>query len=128
MPRCLPRRAVAVLLTLGVACGGGGGGPSQPTSTSGAALVLRLETAHFSLYTDSVGDAALREAADRLEANLPRVMSDLGVTVSRPMRVEIWQDPAAFAAELRRYFGRDLSAGGYVTGPDGLRMLAGAGL
>jgi hypothetical protein len=84
-----------------------------------------METAGFRVFTDSAPDGVLRGVADRLEGQRPRVMADLGVAAVRPMTVKVWQDPAAWAAEVQRVFGRSIDTAGYVTGPDELRVLAG---
>jgi hypothetical protein len=112
-----------VALALSPACGGS---PAQPTPTPSpaAALTLRLESAHFRMYTDSAPDSVLRSVADGLEAALPRFQADLEVGAMRPVEVRIWQDQSAWQAEMHRYFGRSLQATGYVTGPDGIRVLA----
>jgi hypothetical protein len=65
-----------------------------------------------------------RCAADSLEANFARITSELGVVGVTPIGVKVWQDETAFSAELRRFLGQSLSATGYVTGRDEVRVLA----
>lgn len=102
-----------------------GGRPTVPTpAATASALSLRLETAHFRLSTDAAPEALLRAVADRLEAELPRYQADLGVPSVRPFEVHVWQDEAAWFAEVQRYMGRRVDTTGYVTGPDGIRVLA----
>jgi hypothetical protein len=84
-----------------------------------------MQTGHFRFYTDAVSDAALRELASALEDRLPRYQTDLGVAATGPFTVRAWQDQAAWATEVRRYFGRPIDTSGYVTGPSELRILAG---
>ena len=66
----------------------------------------------------------LHEVADRLEAELPRYQVDLSVGTVRPFAVRVFQDPAAWRAEVQRYFGRSLDTTGYVTSAEELRVLA----
>jgi hypothetical protein len=116
-------RQALMLIVVGAACGGHGAeGPAAPAT--GGTLALRLEIAHFRLYTDGAGDGVLQEMGNRLEAELPRFQSDLQVGVTRPFTVRVWQDQAAWRAEVERYFGRPIDTSGYVTGPDELRVLA----
>lgn len=118
-------RETALLAALLAAAGCGGGDPRAPTAPAAApALAVRLETAHFRLHTDSTPDGVLQEIAVRLEAALPRYQADLGVGATRPFTVRVWQDPAAWLAEVERHFGRRFETSGYVTGPDELRVLA----
>jgi hypothetical protein len=117
------RHAALLAVVVSTSCGGDRTSPTAPASPG--ALALRLETAHFSLYADAVPDATLRELAAALEGRLPGYQRDLGVTVTRALTVRVWQDPTAWAAEVRRYFGRAIDASGYVTGPDEIRVLAG---
>jgi hypothetical protein len=105
--------------------GCGGQGPASPVSPSaGDTPVLRFETAHFRVHGGHAAEALLREIADRLEAELPRVSADLAISGVRPITVKVWQDEAAWSAEVLRYFGRRIDTTGYVTGPDELRVLA----
>ena len=116
--------AAALVVALAVGCGHGSSAPSAVSPSE--ALSVRLETAHFRLLGDRVGDDVLRAVADRLEADLPRVQADLGVASVRTMTVKVWQDQAAWAAEVQRFFGRGIDTMGYVTGPDEVRVLAGS--
>jgi hypothetical protein len=100
------------------------GSPTAPTRAPNPGMALRLATAHFRLYTDAAPDAVLRSVADALEAQLPRFQSDLGVPAIRPVEVRVWQDRTAWLTEVERVLGRPLSPLGYVTGPDGIRVLA----
>jgi hypothetical protein len=120
------RRARALAGALLLASGGGcGRGETMPTAAASATpLTLRMETAGFRLFADTVPDIVLRGIGDRLEAERPRVMADLGVASVRPMTARVWQDPAAWAAEVQRFFGRAIDTNGYVTGADELRVLS----
>jgi hypothetical protein len=118
----LPAWAALLLVGLTHGCGSSGTSPAGPTGP--AAPVLRLETAHFRVHADQAADSLLREIADRLEAELPRVAADLAVSGVRPVTVKVWQDEAAWGAEVQRYFGRRIDTAGYITGPDELRVLA----
>jgi len=109
-------------LTLASACGHASSAPSAVTA--GETLRLRLETAGFRIFADSAPDSVLQPIADRLEAERPRVMSDLGVAALGPITVDVWREPAAWTAEVQRFFGRPIDTNGYVTGPDQIRLLA----
>ncbi len=111
------------LFALG-ACGAQGPLAPGDAPVAGDVPTLRYESANFRLHGGRAPDALLREIADRLEAELPRVAADLGVSGIRPVTVKVWQDEAAWGAEVQRYFGRRIETAGYVTGPDELRVLA----
>lgn len=120
------RRVVAAGLlagTLLVPCCGGGS--SAPTTVAGEALVLRFQTDHFRLYGDRVSDVVLHGVADHLEANFARVLDDLSVGSVEPVTVKVWQDQASWDLALQAFFGRSLSATGYVAGPGEVRVLDG---
>ena len=116
------RRTVTAI---GVACAiscGGGGTASSPTPTA-EALEQRLQTAHFRVLAGTTPESALRAAADRLEAEYPRILQDLGLSTVPVVTVRIWQDEATYFNELTRYFGVRYQAAGYITGPTELRLL-----
>jgi hypothetical protein len=122
--RPTPRAGVPVLLAV-LLLSGCGGSPAAPAPTPASSeLALRLQTPHFRLFTDKAPEEVLRAVGDRLEAELPRLQSDLGVASIRTVEVRVWHDEAAWYAEAQRYFGRRIEASGYVTGPDGIRVLA----
>jgi len=117
------RHTALLAVLVSVACGGGGQG--APTGASAfAPLSLRLETAHFRLYTDGAPDAVLQDVAARLEAQLPQYQSDLEVGATSPFTVRVWQDQNAWYAEVQSHFGRQIDATGYVNGPAEIRVLA----
>jgi len=117
------RRTLLLGALVSAACGGDD--TTAPTAPAAVPpLGLRLETAHFRLYTDSAPEAVLQEVAGRLEAALLRFQADLGVGATRPFTVRVWQDQAAWLAEVERHFGRRIDTTGYVAGPDELRVLA----
>jgi hypothetical protein len=92
-------------------------------------LALRLQTAHFQMFASTTTpDAMLRAAADRLEMEYPRILSDLGVSSHPTVTVRIWQDPTAYYGEQTRFFGTSYQATGYIAGPTELRLLAGGNL
>jgi hypothetical protein len=79
---------LAALLSA-IACGGGNTtGPSP--STAGESLTMRVETAHFRVLAGSTPDAAVRAAADRLEAEYDRILSGLNVASHPIVTVRIW--------------------------------------
>jgi len=117
------RWAVVLGASAFAACRGGDrGAPTAPAN--GVTLTLRLETAHFRLMTDAAPDGVLQEVAGRLEAELPRVQSDLEVSATSVFTVRVFQDDGAWLAEVQRYIGRRIDTAGYVTGPGELRVLA----
>jgi hypothetical protein len=118
---------LALVAVVAAACGS-----RTPTSPSalrvGESLAPRLQTTHFQIVAGATPDAALRAAADRLEAEYPRVLSELGVSSHPVVTVRIWHDAASYYGELTRYFGTRYQAIGYITGPTELRLLAGSNL
>lgn len=91
-------------------------------------LQLRVQTAHFRILAGTTPESALRAAADRLEAEYTRVLTDLNVANHPTVTVRIWQDETSYFNELTRYFGVRYQATGYITGPAELRLLATANL
>jgi hypothetical protein len=112
---------IAIAAASAIGCGDRGTA-SSPTATA-EALELRVQTAHFRVLAGTAPESALRAAADRLEAEYPRILQDLGLSSTPVMTVRIWQDEASYFAELTRYFGVRYQAAGYVTGPTELRLL-----
>ena len=124
----MPRLLLLLGLTMAVACGGGDAlsSPSSPSAfASSESLSMRVQTAHFQVFGGTTPDATLRAAADRLEAEYPRILSDLGVATFPMVTVRIWQDATSYYSELTRYFGVRYPATGYITGPAELRLLDG---
>jgi hypothetical protein len=115
------RAAAFTLAALSICCGGGGT-PSGPTATA-ETLEVRVTTPHFRVLAGTTADAALRAAADRLEAEYPRILQELGLTSVPDVTVRIWHDEATYFNELTRYFGVRYQAAGYITGPTELRLL-----
>ncbi len=64
------------------------------------------------------------DAADRLEEQYGRVLSDFGISDIETVTVRIWQDEAAYFATLEAYLGQRYQASGYITGRDEIRVLA----
>ena len=123
------RIAALALAVLSICCGGGGERPAGPSPLAiGESLSLRLQTSHFQIFGGETPDATLRAAADRLEAEYPRILSDLGVGTHPVVSVRIWQDTTSYYNELTRYFGVRYQATGYITGPTELRLLDGGNL
>jgi hypothetical protein len=123
------RAAVFTLAVLSICCGGGGGGLGTASSpipfALSESLSMRVQTEHFRVFGGTTPDGMLRAAADRLEAEYPRILSDLGVGTHPVVTVRIWQDTTSYYDELTRYFGIRYQATGYITGPAELRLLAG---
>lgn len=120
------RAIVFALAVLSICCGGGTA--SSPTAIDSERLTLRVQTAHFQIFGGTSPDTTLRRAADRLEAEYSRILGDLNVSSHPVVTVRIWQDPTSYYNELTRYFGTRYQAGGYITGPTELRLLAGGNL
>lgn len=72
-------------------------GPSPAAET----LEVRLQTAHFRILTGTTPEAAWRAAADRLEAEYPRILTGLDLSSLPVITVRIWQDDAT-AGRARR--------------------------
>jgi len=120
------RAATFALAALSICCGSGGSTASGPSPLAySESLSLRVQTAHFQVFGGTTQDAMLHAAADRLETEYPRILSDLGVGTHPIVTVRIWQDTTSFYNELTRYFGVRYQATGYITGPAELRLLAG---
>jgi len=121
--------SAAVLFAIGC---GGANSTNTPTSASPFAisesLSLKVQTAHFQVFSGTAPDAMLRAAGDRLEADYARILSDLGVSSHPMVTVKVWDDSTTFYNELTRYFGTRNQATGYITGPTELRLLAGSNL
>jgi hypothetical protein len=116
-------RHIALALGAIFAASCGGGTASSPSAVS-ENLELRVQTAHFRVLAGSAPDAAVRAAADRLEAEYARILGELNVPSHPVVTVRIWQDEATYFNELTRYFGTRYPAAGYITGPTELRVLA----
>lgn len=125
---------VSGVACLSVACGGGNAtSPTIPSPLSqvlarGESQSMKVQTAHFQVFGSTTPDAALRAAADRLEAEYPRILRDLNVTSHPTITVKVWEDSTSFYNELERYFGTRSRATGYITGPTEMRLLAGGNL
>jgi hypothetical protein len=121
---------LSCLACLSMGCSGGAAspGPSPVNATLGESLSLRFQTAHFQVFGSTTPDATLRAAANRLEAEYPRILNELGVASHPTVTVRVWQDTTSFYNELTRYFGARNNATGYITGSTELRLLAGGNL
>ena len=116
------RAGVLTLAVLSICCGGDRA--TSPTPAAAVeALELRVTTTHFRVFAGTAADAAVRAAADRLEAEYPRILQELGLTTVPDLTVRIWHDEATYFNELTRYFGVRYQAAGYITGPTELRLL-----
>jgi hypothetical protein len=104
----------------------GGSSPTAPAggNASTETLELRLTTPHFRLFAGRTPATTVQSAADALERQYARVLSDLNVSSLGPIMVNIWQDQTTYYAVLDRYFGVHYQATGYITGRDELRLLA----
>jgi hypothetical protein len=101
-----------------------GGSPTAPASARAEMLELRLTTAHFRLFAGQSSATTVQSAADALERQYARVLSDLNVTALGPITVQIWQDEDAYYAALDRFFGVHYQSNGYIAGANELRVLA----
>lgn len=122
----MKRFLAALAVATSSACGGDqtASGPTPVAET----LEQRLQTAHFRILAGTTPEAAWRAAADRLEAEYPRILTELGLSSVPVITVRIWQDETTYFNELTRYFGVRYQASGYITGPTELRVLAVANL
>jgi hypothetical protein len=114
------RAAAIALAVLSISCGRGT--PSTPSATA-ETLELRVTTTHFRVLAGTTADASVRAAADRLEAEYPRILQEFGLTTMPIVTVRIWHEEATYFTELTRYFGVRYQSAGYITGPSELRLL-----
>jgi hypothetical protein len=119
----MTRRLVLIAVMM-VAPACGGDTATNPTSAAPESLELRVQTPHFRVMAGTAPMSTVQAAADRLEAEYPRVLSDLGVTSVPVVTVRIWSDDTTYFNELTRFFGVRYTAAGYITGPSEVRVLA----
>ncbi|MBP1634625.1 MAG: hypothetical protein H6Q10_1199 [Acidobacteria bacterium] len=124
----MKRILAAALLAVSVAAWAcAGDRPGSPSDVSEHPS-LKLTTAHFQLFADRIDQAALNLVAGLLEANYPRITSDLGVAGLPVTSVWLWQDRASFYADMQAHAGRVYAgSGGYVRGRNAVSVLAAAG-
>ncbi len=117
------RITLAVVVLVAASCGA----PSAP-STPNENPTLKLTTAHFEILGDRAGSALLAGVADALEAEFPRITSDLRVSSLPMTSVYVWQDSTSYYAHMRATAGTVFQgAGGWVPGPHTVSILAAAG-
>lgn len=124
-------RRVLIAIGFAIVAGCGGGAATSPSPLSaalGESLSLKVQTAHFRVFGGTTPDATLRAAGARLEAEYARILGDLNVSSHPIVTVRIWHDTTSYYTELTRFFGTRYQAGGYITGPTELRLLAGGNL
>jgi hypothetical protein len=121
-------RLITTMAIASIGCGGTATSPSPLSASFSESLSLKVQTPHFQVFGSTTPDATLRAAANRLEAEYPRILSDLGVASHPMITVRIWQDSTSYYNELTRYFGTRYRATGYITGPTELRLLVGGNL
>jgi hypothetical protein len=122
---------LAYLAALSIGCAGGTATSPSASPLSAAfveSLSLKVQTAHFQVFGSKTPEATLRAAAARLEAEYPRILSELGIASHPMVTVRIWQDTTPYYDELTKYFGTRRPATSYITGPTELRLLAGGNL
>jgi len=75
---------------------------------------------------DRAAAATLRQIADALESNYPRIAADLGGADLRVVTASVWTDAESFYRAMEATIGRRFEgANGYVSGPADLRVLDG---
>jgi hypothetical protein len=117
-------RAIGLFLAVVVITTGCGSSPAAPSAAGVELLELKVTSPHFRLFAGQTPETTVQSAADALERQYARVLSDLTVTSLGPITVQIWQDQTTYYAALDRYFGVHYQAAGYVAGTDELRVLA----
>jgi hypothetical protein len=123
-PRLCPRLFVLVVV-LGSAAACGGSGATSPSSVSGTQPTLAFSTGHFRILTDTVDLAVLHAVADALEASYTRITSDLRTGDIASTDVLVWQNQAAFYADMQRYLGQVYQGStGWVRGAHAISVLA----
>jgi hypothetical protein len=116
------RRLLAACALLAAAACGSGDTGSNPTAIV-ETLELRIQTEHFRMVAGATPEASLRAAADRLEAEYPRILREMNLSTVPIITVRVWHDETTYFNELTRYFGVRYQAVGYITGPTELRLL-----
>jgi hypothetical protein len=118
----VPLGALVTALGLVLACGGAG--PATPSTPAAAQPTLAFTTAHFRVLTDRADQVVLREIADALEASYGRVTADLRTGDVAVVDVWVWQDQAAYYADMRRSLGQVYQgAAGWVRGAHAISIL-----
>jgi hypothetical protein len=83
-----------------------GGGPAAPSPVAGSQPTLAFTTPHFRILTDAADQNVLRAVADALEGNYARLTTDLRTGDLPPTDAFVWQDQAAYYADMQRYLGQ----------------------
>jgi hypothetical protein len=125
----IPWPAPVAIAAIGLAwaCSSTATSPSSASATHEEQLTLKLTTTHFRVLADRAALATLQAIADSLEAAYPRVTADLGTGDLPVVSASVWQDQASFYETMRRNLGQVYTgATGYVTGPQGVALLANA--
>ncbi len=126
--RRLKRSGPAVLLALAIAVPSAASCGGQTAASPSATLerpALKVTTAHFQILGDRAGPSLLQTIADTLEANYPRITSDLRVSGLETTSVYVWQDSTSFYDHMRRTAGTVWQgSGGWVPGPHTVSVLA----
>jgi len=100
--------------------------PVAPSIAPLETLSLKLETPHVRVMADRAAAATLRQIADALESDYPRIAADLGGTDLRVTTASVWTDAESFYRNMEATIGRRFEgATGYVSGPADLRILDG---
>ncbi len=73
-------------------------------------LSLKLETPHLRVMADRAAAATLRQIADALEADYPRIAADIGRVDLRVVTVAVWADAESFYRTMEAPSGVDSRA------------------
>ena len=109
--------AAALLLAcalLAISCDGHDSptGPAPPTASQ--ALTLELTSANFTLHYSEPSASLVQAYSAELEANLPRVLEDLDVTLSQRIVGRFYPDFQSFSAYTGFPFGGGAASGPYL--------------
>ncbi len=117
---------MVLLLQILSSASGAGPKPLAASSAGPETLSLKVETPHVRVMGDRAPAARLRQIAETLEAEYPRIAADLGGSDLRVITAVVWADAASFHRAIESAIGRRIEvATGYVSGSADLTILDG---
>ncbi len=118
----VPLAALVAALAIATACGGTG--PATPSAPASTQPTVAFATTHFRILTDRADQTVLRAVADALEANYPRVTTDLRSGDVATTDAWVWQDQTAYYADMQRNLGQVYQgSAGWVRGAHTISVL-----
>ena len=102
-----------------------GGSPVAPSPSSASPRFEVQSSAHFAVHHTSIDAASVATIADRLEAQYPRVIADLGVTEMPVVEVFLYPDRASFTSAVTPIIGPlPAFASGAISGSSRVHILS----